>query len=440
MNKKFQKTLIILLTLVLAFPLTYLSGSNLSVFASGKNNINSTHGELSYSIKKSTKAKKKVVKKKKKSTKILTPKPTLAPTATPTPAPTPTPVPTDSIATAYSNYFALGVATPARLLNDATTRSVVVKQFRTITMENETKPDALLDYNTCSSNPSLYNTNPAVRLGSFENYLKIAKQYGLTLRFHTLVWHSQTPRWFFAENYSKDANAPLVKREIMLQRMENYIKQIMECAKKYPDVIYAWDVVNEAIEPADGLSNGLRTKSSLWYQVVGDDFVEKAFTFARKYSYDKAGLFYNDYSEYSANKLYYIYNMLKSLKDKGLIDGMGMQSHINMENPTIDQYEAAVLKYASLGLEINVTELDMHNNKNDSATLQLQADRYKALFQMLLKLKKSSSANITHVTFWGLRDSDSWLTWFNKETSYPLLFDASCNKKPAYDALMSLVQ
>lgn len=442
MNRKIRKFLIIILTIVLSIPLTGMPNSKMSVYAaSNVSTNNSTNQIKSYSATKLSTKKKKITKKKATKKKVTpTPKPTMTPTPTLIPTPTPTPVPTDSLATAYSNYFLLGVATPDRILNDSTTRSIVLKQFRTITMENETKPAYLLDYNTNRSDPTKYNTNPAVNLSNVNRYLSMAKQYGLQLRFHTLVWHSQTPRWFFAENYSKDANAPLVSRDIMLQRMENYIRQIMECAKKYPGVIYAWDVVNEAIEPGDNMPNGYRSKNSLWYQVIGEDFVEKAFTYARKYSYDKAGLFYNDYNEYDTTKSFYIYNMLKGLKAKGLVDGIGMQSHISMDNPTINQYEQAVLKYASLGLEINVTELDMNNNQNSSDVFQVQAERYKAFFQMLLRLKKDGSANITHVTFWGLRDSDSWLTGLTGQTNYPLLFDASGNKKPAYDAIMSLVQ
>lgn len=339
-----------------------------------------------------------------------------------------------SLADAYSDYFTIGAATSDSVLNNPLTKSIVLSQFNTITMENEMKPNSLLDYRTNSTNPATYNTSPALNFTNLEKYLKFAQDNGLKVRFHTLVWHSQTPRWFFTENYTTTVNAPLVSKEIMLKRMESYIKQIMQYTKNYPDVIYAWDVVNEAIE-----GSGYRTNGSLWYQVIGEDFVEKAFEYARKYSYDKAGLFYNDYSTYDTTKRNTIYNMVKKLKDKGLIDGIGMQSHIDMNYPSLSAYEDTIKKFSELGVQINITELDMHNTLNTEAALKQQAARYKALFEILVRLKRNGTANITSVTFWGVLDSGSWLTNFKRETSYPLLFDKNGLPKPAFDALIDLV-
>lgn len=339
-----------------------------------------------------------------------------------------------TLADAYSDYFTIGAATSDSVLNSSLTKSIVLSQFNTITMENEMKPISLLDYRTNAADPATHNTSPALNFTNLDKYLKFAQDNGLKVRFHTLVWHSQTPRWFFTENYSTAVNAPLVSKEIMLKRMESYIMQIMQYTKKYPDVIYAWDVVNEAIE-----GSGYRTIGSLWYQIIGEDFVEKAFEYARKYSYDKAGLFYNDYSTYDTTKRNTIYNMVKKLKDKGLIDGIGMQSHINMNYPSLSAYEDTIKKFAELGVQINITELDMHNNLNTEAALKQQAARYKALFEILVRLKKNGTANINSVTFWGVLDSASWLTRQMNETSYPLLFDRNGLPKPAFDALIDLV-
>jgi len=379
-----------------------------------------------------------------------TPKPTVTKIPIPTPmsTATPTPKPTAStegvdksasIAKAYSDYFTIGAATSDSVLSNALTKAIVLHQFSTITMENEMKPNAMLDYVTNSSNPTKYNTSPALNLSKLDKYLKFAQDNGLKVRFHTLVWHSQTPTWFFMENYSMSSGAKLVSKEVMLQRMESYIKQIMEYTKNYPNVIYAWDVVNEAIEIGHGKPNGYRSNDSLWYQVIGEEFVEKAFTYARKYSYDDAGLFYNDYGEYDLTKRTAIYNMLKKLKDKDLIDGMGLQSHIDMGQPTLSAFEAALKVYGELGLEINITELDIHNTNNTDSALATQAARYKSLFEILLRLKKDGTANITNVTFWGVLDSGSWLTKFKGQISYPLLFDKSGQPKPAYNALINLV-
>lgn len=338
----------------------------------------------------------------------------------------------------YKEYFTLGTAVSSSIFSENIANVLIENQFNTITFSNEMKPDALLDYETSSSSLSVYKQSPAIRTDKLKQYLQFAKDKGYKVRFHTLVWHSQTPRWFFTENYSKSPSAPLASREVMLKRMENYIQKIMKCVEQYPDVIYAWDVVNEAIEPNHNHGKGYRTTDSLWYQIIGEDYIEKAFEYARKYSYDDAGLYYNDYNTYMSARTNAIYNLASKLKAKGLIDGIGMQSHIDMGFPTLASYEAAIKKFAGLGLKINITELDMHNPRNTEEALELQADRYADLFSILVRLKKEGIANITNVTFWGTLDSDTWLTAHRKETSYPLLFDGKGNPKVAFHNLADL--
>lgn len=345
-----------------------------------------------------------------------------------------------SIANIYKEYFTIGAATSDFVLNSDFTQPIVLQQFNAITMENECKPYNLLDYSSNTSNPDKYNLSPAISLYKLDKYLKFAKEHNLKVRFHTLVWHSQTPDWFFKENYSTSPSAKLASKEVMLQRMENYIKQIMQYTKSYPGVIYAWDVVNEAMEPSHGKPNGYRANDSLWYKIVGEEFVEKAFEYARKYSYDEAGLFYNDYNTYISIKRTAIYNMAKLLKEKDLIDGIGMQSHIDMGYPTLSEYEATIKKYSELGLEINITELDMHNNQNTPDALKRQAERYGDLFKILVKLDNEGTANITNVTFWGVLDSQTWLTRHRRETSYPLLFDKNGNPKPCYYEIINVLK
>lgn len=343
-----------------------------------------------------------------------------------------------SISNVYKDYFDIGAAVSSAVLTADITNTLIKSQFSTITFGNEMKPDALLDYTACISDLKQYNLSPAIKTASLEDYLKYAKDNGFKVRFHTLLWHEQTPRWFFAVNYSTNPSAPLVSKDVMLKRMENYIRKVMLCTKQYPGVIYAWDVVNEAIEPNHNKANGYRADNSLWYQIIGEEFVEKAFEYARKYSYDDAGLFYNDYNTYIPARTTAIYNLASKLKEKGLIDGIGMQSHIDMGYPSLDMYEKAVRKFAELGLEINITELDMHNNQNTEAAFQQQAVRYADLFSLLLRLKKEGVANITNVTFWGVLDSTSWLTSHRREKSYPLLFDGEGNPKPAFYKLIEL--
>ena len=195
----------------------------------------------------------------------------------------------------------------------------------------------------------------------------------------------------------------------MLQRLENYIKNVMNLIEEtYPDVeIYAWDVVNEAVDPntSTGMrnpgSNNVTSGNSLWMQTVGKDFIEKAFEYARKYAPAGCKLFYNDYNEYEDRKSDLIYDILANLKSKNLIDGMGMQSHWTMEYPSINMFETAVRKYNKLGLEIHLTEIDMRQPNNDSYSLNAQAARYKTFINKAVELKKEGM-NITAIIFWVL--------------------------------------
>lgn len=333
----------------------------------------------------------------------------------------------------YKDNFKFGVAATVNELTPI--RQVLVQeQFNSVTPGNELKPDSVLDYNTCISDPK-YDDNPAVNFSRIEPIFKVAKELGLSMRGHTLVWHSQTPRWFFAVGYSKDAAAPLVTKELMLKRMENYIKQVIEYTQtNYPGLIYAWDVVNEAVEPGDAEEGGLRSKDSLWYQVVGPEFIEKAFEFARKYADKDVKLIYNDYNTEDKGKMLAIYEVVKGLKDKGLVDGIGLQTHITIDSPSLMDIEASIRKYAELGLELQITELDMGMTDNTEEAYFRQAKRYKRLFTMLKNIDDTGAANITSITFWGLTDDISWLSKPG-QPSYPLLFDKYMMQKPAFWAV-----
>lgn len=330
----------------------------------------------------------------------------------------------------YNDLFSIGVAATTGEIA-AYRLELIKEQFNSLTPGNELKPDSILDYNTCISDPK-YNESPAVYFDKVEPILQFTRDAGLPVRGHTLVWHSQTPRWFFAEGYSNDPSAPLVSKELMLKRMESYIKQVLEYTQsKYPGLIYCWDVVNEAVNPGDGEEGGLRSKDSLWYQVVGPEFIEKAFEYARKYADPEVKLFYNDYNTEEPGKMLMIYNLVKDLKEKGLIDGIGLQSHFTMDNPSLIDMETSIRKYAELGLELQITELDMGLTENTKDEFLRQAKRYKRAFTILKNLDESGVANITNVTFWGLSDDISWLNKPGKP-SYPLLFDQYLLQKPAF--------
>lgn len=335
-----------------------------------------------------------------------------------------------SLAEVYKDKFRVGVALAKMDIENADKAQLVAKVFNSITCENEMKADFTLD--RAATLAAGDEECPVVNMRNADTALSFAKENGLQMRAHTLVWHAQTPRWLFTIDYDNAPDAPFVTREVMLARMENYIKQEMEYVNaNYPGVVYAWDVVNEAIEPGDGQEHYVRTTNNYWYDVLGEDYIEMAFTFARKYADPDQKLFYNDYGTYEKSKLFPILDMISRLKEKNLIDGIGMQDHISIDYPAILDYQYAVNKYAELGIEIQVTELDINTTDNSEEVQQKLASRYKLIMTILMNCREKNNANITSITFWGLSDDRSWLN--NAESAnYPLLFDKDLNPKPSY--------
>jgi endo-1,4-beta-xylanase len=265
--------------------------------------------------------------------------------------------------------------------------------------------------------------------------LKWAQANGKKLRYHTLVWHNQTPAWFFKEGYSRSNDAPWASREVMLARLDNFVKAVMEyCKVNYPGLIYAIDVVNEAIEVGDGEPGGIRSKingqPNPWFATVGADYIEQAFVVTRKYAPEEAKLFYNDYSTYDTGKAEAIYNLAKGLQEKGLIDGIGMQSHISMTYPDSTRYQSALQRFGSLGLEVQVTEMDLPIDGNTEDDLMSQASRFKRIMTIIRFADNNKQAQVTNVTLWGTDDNSSWLN--GDGPRYPLLFTASLQPKPAF--------
>lgn len=342
----------------------------------------------------------------------------------------------DTLKTVYIQDFKIGAAVNTWQLEGmgayAKAKALITSQFNSITMENQMKPESLLSQENVTK-----GTDDDVKINEelLNKVLKLASDNGLKLRGHTLVWHSQTPEWFFHQGY--DVKKPLVSKAVMQQRMESYIRNVLTyCQTNYPGVVYAWDVVNEVVSD-DG---GMRTSSN-WYKVYGDaSYVTDAFTFARKYADSDVKLFINDYNEYAAAKRDQIYTIAKALYEAGLCDGVGMQSHYSMSYPTIAAVKVAIQKYNQIDpgrFEIQLTELDIHNTYRNASGQKAVASRYQSLFQMLLDSRRNQKINITGVTFWGLTDGDTWLTNFHKETSYPLLFGADYAAKSTYFAVLN---
>jgi len=326
----------------------------------------------------------------------------------------------------YKDYFRIGTATTSNLLDNEPYIKIIKAQYNSMTLGNSFKPDSILDHNKTVRDVEKYMYSPAVKFDAVKKELDYARDNGLTVRGHTLLWHNQTPEWLFYKNYN--IGGELADRETMLSRMENYIKNVMEWTEEnYPGLVRTWDVVNEAADDGGGM------RKSLWYQTVGEDYIEQAFKFARKYAPEDTKLFYNDYNSYQTRKQNDIITFLRPVVEAGNIDGMGMQSHINVDI-SISQYMAALQKYYDeLGLEINVTELDVCRGKGDDWQ-QEQGEYYKEFMSEILKLRKNGIP-ITSVTLWGISDTDSWIS-----STYPLIFNDDLSRKPAFDGMIEAVQ
>lgn len=367
-----------------------------------------------------------------------------------------------------------GVAIPASALTDDARMELVKKHYNSITCENEMKPDVFLGneptYKTDNSGsivvtdtgePALQlNFEPADAIMDYiKNYNTANPDDVIKVRGHVLVWHSQTPDWFFREGYSSDG--AYVSKEKMLGRMKNYIKEVMEhydsSSSPYQGMIYAWDVVNEQIETADYdtasnpaslrfYCNGEKTG---WYNVFHGDssYITQAFVYANQYAPSDVKLFYNDYGETDPAKREAVCGLLQEIKDTpgARIDGMGMQAHYSMDTPSVTLIEEAVRKFSLVVNEVQFTELDLQSSKNyngsdKEAELTKQGYRYKEIFETLCRLDGENGIDITAITIWGTHDGASWLQNTSSvgggadgsRPQMPLLFDNDYKAKPAY--------
>lgn len=359
-----------------------------------------------------------------------------------------------SLKDVYSDYFKFGTAIASNHLNDLE-QELVLKHFNSITHENALKPESILDHAATIAymNANGDQTHPQVTLSSdAKATLDFARDNHIPVRAHVLVWHSQTPNWLFTENYSTEKDAPVVSKEVMKQRLENYTNAYFKLlSEEYPDVdFYAIDVVNEAVNPdrPDGLrapatvattsgddGNDENANNSMWMTTIGAEYIEDAFTYARAAAdqyMPNIKLAYNDYNECDPKKAEIIYNICKDLYDKGLLDVVGMQAHYNMTSPSTSQFENALLKYASIGdnIEIQITELDITQEDTSEEGLIKQAYRYKGFLDIMKKLDSEGSANITSCVMWGVKDDESW-----RSERLPLLFDADYQAKPSFWAI-----
>ena len=329
----------------------------------------------------------------------------------------------------------MGTATTVSEISPKTTQKLVVKHFNSITPGNELKPDSCLDRTATleESEKTGEYINPKVKVGAAQPILDFAAENDIPVRGHTLVWHSQTPTWFFKEKW--DPEGDWVDKDTMLIRMENYIKNLFDAVKAtYPKVkFYAWDVVNEAIlddgKPRNGGSQEQGSGNSPWVKIFGDNsFIKYAFQFAKKYGIEGCKYYYNDYNEYMPQKTPAIIQMVNEVNEgEQLIDGIGLQSHLDVNFPGLSAYEKAVRLLSETGLDLQITELDATTQDTSENGFKIQAQYYSDIMDILVKYSKSISA----VVFWGTTDDQSW-----RADRCPLLFNEDYSAKPCFYSIV----
>jgi endo-1,4-beta-xylanase len=318
------------------------------------------------------------------------------------------------LAATLSDYFRVGGAVnPGDLGNNSLTEQIIKKHYSTVTAENAMKPD------------STQREEGKFTFDQADKIVDFAIANNKEMRGHTLVWHSQVPDWFFQD--PADPSKPASK-ELLLERERTHIRTVLNHYKeKYgsKSPIKYWDVVNEVIDDQGNYRN------SKWYQISGLEYIKVAFETAREVD-PSLKLYINDYNiERNNAKTQKLYELVKELKAQGVpIDGVGMQMHITSDI-AFEDIKASIEKYASLGVDIQVTELDVRMGvENENVTnevLQQQARYYKQLFDIL----KNHKNVINTVIFWGVIDDTSWY-----KTSKPLIFDGKFQAKPAFYAIV----
>lgn len=327
----------------------------------------------------------------------------------------------------YASAFDFGTAVTQNEAVNKKRMDFYASQFSIITPGNELKPDSVLDVSASKRLVASTGdeTNVAVHFNAAKPLLDYCMENNIKVHGHVLVWHSQTPEAFFRVGY--DNKADFVDRETMLARLDSYVKQIMEYMDaNYKGLIVSWDVVNEAID-----DNGGKLRQSNWTEVVGGDFIERAFEIARKYAPEGTLLVYNDYNTATEPKLTGICDLLDRLVAEGNIDCYGFQAHLSESTPVPSKMRAAMERITAKGLKLRVSELDITISQSSDVFFKMQANRYKAIMEVFLEFKDSIEA----VQVWGVCDDLSW-----HASQYPLLFDKYCQPKPAFDALVELAK
>lgn len=351
----------------------------------------------------------------------------------------------------------IGFAVPAANLPKENILAGVKYHGTSITLENESKPDTIMwpfskgikeeeleDFTSSKGVKIKVPVQSKLNFAPLDNTMKICRDNGLKMRGHVLVWHSQTPKTFFCEDYN--AGKGFVSAKEMDARQEWYIKSVFEHTKDWEAknnngniIIYAWDIVNEAISDNASASAYLRDGSN-WYAIYKNaDFIVSAFQYANKYAPKEVLLAYNDYNEFQGEKhngYLKIIDLILAEKNNpelpSRIDIAGMQSHNQTGWPSMTEYETCIKNFIAKGLDIHITELDITGswkggNNFNKADPEAQKRTYNQYFKLYQKYRKTENTNgITGITFWGITDENSW-----RGNASPLLFN-HFEPKPAY--------
>jgi endo-1,4-beta-xylanase len=332
----------------------------------------------------------------------------------------------------FQNVFYIGTALSGKqvLGKEPNILPLVESQFNSIVAENVMKC-ALIH-----PKQNEYNFEQA------DSFVAYGVKHKMFIIGHTLLWHNQTPRWIFEDVSGKPAN-----RDTLLKRLHDHIFTVVT---RYKGRVNGWDVVNEALNEDGSL------RKTKWFEIIGEDYIQKAFEFAREAD-PKAQLYYNDYNIELPAKRAGTIKLIKNLQAKGVkVDGIGIQAHWHLDVPSLADVDSGIREFSSLGVKVMMTEMDINvlprpenlqgANITDQFALtkesnpfpdafpdsmqQILAKRYADLFKIFVKYKK----NVSRVTFWGVYDGESWLNnWpIRGRTNYPLLFDRKLQPKPAF--------
>lgn len=322
----------------------------------------------------------------------------------------------------YQGYFDMGVAVSPQALKRADESNLIITHFNSITAENALKPQPI------HPNEDQYNWRDADSIVAF------AERNKMKIRGHTLVWHNQVPEWFF-----KDENGNEASKEVLLARLRAHIQTVVG---RYKGKIYAWDVVNEAI--SDDPKEHLR--KTKWLEICGEEYIAKAFQWAHEAD-PSAVLFYNDYNEIDPGKRAKIVKLIQDLRKANVpVHGVGLQGHWALNEPDRNQLALTLADFAALGLNMQITELDIsvypkeHSAREktaDDTNTEYSAEKEKQqteVYKMCFELFRKYKDQITAVTFWNVSDRHSWLDNFpvRGRKDYPLLFDTQLRPKKAY--------